>query len=377
MMVTEQLLSTYLNIHIILLIAAGIWIFIRQGFALTALKHAYHAQLKLAYGVLISVILAVPVLYLIQTFSQQGWISRGALPNASDFVVAQFLDGKIAMAPTQFENLLLLRREFTHDMVTLSSLSSQVVATLLALATLFLGYRLFRSAFAVQKTVKGAYVMRRIGKVDIRVTPDVCVPFSTKGLWRYQIVLPASILARSTDMRVAITHELQHIRQGDLGWEIVMEVLRPLIGWNPAFHFWKREVEQLRELACDQQVLRSNRMSVREYGECLLRVCNDTLEATQKAPAQMRPTVPMVPFDGQNDTGASAKFLKRRVRTMTSKAATGDTRLLAYGFASLLTVAVLAGALIAQPSGDWSQDRLMLSTIVNLERMDTRNGLGR
>ena len=38
-----------------------------------------------------------------------------------------------------------------------------------------------------------------------------------------------------------------------------------------------------------------------------------------------------------------------------------------------MVASVLATAMLMQRPGDWSHDRLMLSTIVNLERMASRN----
>jgi len=40
-----------------------------------------------------------------------------------------------------------------------------------------------------------------------------------------------------------------------------------------------------------------------------------------------------------------------------------------------LTVTITLAALAIQRPGDWSQDRLMLSTIVNLERLEARNAV--
>jgi hypothetical protein len=42
---------------------------------------------------------------------------------------------------------------------------------------------------------------------------------------------------------------------------------------------------------------------------------------------------------------------------------------------ALLATGVMATALLMQRPGDWSHDRIMLSTIVNLERMAHRNAM--
>ena len=59
---------------------------------------------------------------------------------------------------------------------------------------------------------------------------------------------------------MAIAHELQHMRQTDVGWEIGLKTLRLMFFWNPVFHVWKRAVDRLRELACDQQLLAHDRL---------------------------------------------------------------------------------------------------------------------
>ncbi len=62
-----------------------------------------------------------------------------------------------------------------------------------------------------------------------------------------------------------LAHEFQHLRQGDIEWEILLEALKPIFFLNPAFHAWKRQVEKLRELSCDSQVLTRGRIGVCDY----------------------------------------------------------------------------------------------------------------
>ncbi len=370
-MMIERLLSLYLNLNVVLLIAALIWQVTRYSFSPTPLKHAYLTQLRLAYGVLGLVALCPAMIFALQSIPTVELWARGKVPNASDLVVAQFLDGKIAMAPTRFEELLMTRSELTRDIASLATPAGQALAAAL-FATLSFGViKLTRSALGVARTIRGAYVMRRIGRIDIRITPTTTVPFSTRGLWRHYIVLPTSMLSQSNDLRIAVSHELQHMRQGDLVWEILMETARPLFFWNPAFAYWKHQIETLRELSCDQQVLHSNKVSVREYGECLLRVCAESLLRAQLK----TPSVPFAQLDTRRHGSTSARFLRLRVNAMLSERVKPGAPMLGISFAVILGVSVIAGALFAHPNSGWTQDRLMLSAIVNLERLDTRNGV--
>jgi beta-lactamase regulating signal transducer with metallopeptidase domain len=74
------------------------------------------------------------------------------------------------------------------------------------------------------------------------------------------------------DLKMSLTHQFQYLRQGDIEWEIALAAMRPLFFWNPALILRKRQVEQLRELVFDQQVLARQGFDVRSYCYCRLRV---------------------------------------------------------------------------------------------------------
>ena len=138
--------------------------------------------------------------------------------------------------------------------------------------------RLLRNAAHVRRLIRTGYLWRRYYGLDILLTDQSDVPFSTRGLRRRYILLPSVLLSESDDLRIAVAHEIQHIRQGDLGWEIFLECLRPVFFWNPALLFFKREVETLRELACDQQVIMRHHIGIEAYCGCLLRVCRNAMD---------------------------------------------------------------------------------------------------
>ena len=175
---------------------------------------------------------------------------------------------------------------------------------------------------------------------------------------------------------MAMTHELQHIRQGDINWEIAMEVLRPLFFWNPAFILWKRIVDQLRELSCDQQVLLRKKINIKDYCECLLRVCQNSLKYKNGMPVIV-PVVAFAQVDKFPFSTNSTIFLKRRVTSLFELPKEPQApRKLWYLMLPLMAFIVFL-SLIIHNGSDWSQDRIMLSTIVNLERLDVINGFGR
>ena len=370
-MTAEHLLSAYIDTNVVLIIVAFIWFGSKQLFVRTQLRAAYQMQLNLLYGLIAMVALSPLMIAGLEIFQRSGLVSTSTGLSLSDFLVSQYLDGNIALAPTEFERLIVWRSEMTHDIVSLSGLLGYAV-----LGSLFAGFsvvviRNARDTLYLMKMIRNSYVLRRSGRIDIRFTHETLVPFSTRGLSRHYVVLPTDLLAHKNDVRIAVSHEIQHIRQHDLAWEIALELIRPFFFWNPAFAFCKKDIEQLRELACDQQVLRKNTHPVIDYCECLLRVCRTSLTG-DRTNQIITPSVPFVQIDRRMNASHSGSFLKQRIQSLLDGPTAAGGRRIGAALAGLSVAVMLVAMLALKPSNDWSHDRLMLSTIVNLERLNTR-----
>ena len=77
-----------------------------------------------------------------------------------------------------------------------------------------------------------------------------------------------------------MAHELQHFRQKDVETAILLELLRPVLFWNPAFYLWRRDMRSIREFACDQALRARGRFDPRAYCECLIRATSAARGAT-------------------------------------------------------------------------------------------------
>lgn len=371
-MTAEHLLSAYIDTNILLIIVALIWFCAKSVFTRSPLKTAYLTQLHLLYGLLAMVIIAPAIVYLIEASRQLGLLThRSGGLSLSDFLVAQYLHGNIAMAPSTFEHLLMMRAEITHEIVMLKGWLGYAVLGGLAAGFAAMVLRNARDSWILMGMIRRSYVLRRVGRVDVRFTHETCVPFSTRGLFRHYIVLPTGLLAQHNDVRIAVSHEIQHVRQGDLTWEIALELARPFFFWNPAFAYCKRDVERIRELACDQLVLGRNTHPIRAYCECLLRVCQTSLLGDRRNQI-MTPSVPFVQIDRRANASHSEGFLKQRIMSVLDGAPAAFSQRWRLGLMGLLCVMVVCVTMIVRPSNDWSHDRLMLSTIVNLERLNSR-----
>jgi beta-lactamase regulating signal transducer with metallopeptidase domain len=336
------------------------------------LKTAYLTQLHVLYGLFAMVVLSPAIVYLMETNQHLGYVtSRSSGLSLSDFLVAQYLHGNISMAPTTFEHLLMMRSEVIHDIVTLKGWLAYGIVGGLGLGFVAIVLRNARDTWRLMGMLRRSYVLRRVGRVEVRFTHETCVPFSTRGLLRHFIVLPTGLLAQNNDVRIAVSHEIQHVRQRDLTWEIVLELARPFFFWNPAFAYCKRDVERIRELACDQQVLSRNTLPIRAYCECLLRVCQTSLLG-DRTNQIITPSVPFVQIDRRGNASHSRGFLRQRIVSVLDNAPGTPNR--NWGKAMMLSLfaMVICMTLALRPVNDWSHDRLMLSTIVNLERLNSR-----
>ena len=68
----------------------------------------------------------------------------------------------------------------------------------------------------------------------------------------------------------------------------------------------------------------------------------------------------------------SGRFLKLRILSLLEKDAIPTRPRIGTGIIALSVVLTLFTAIAVRPTTNWSHDRLMLSTIVNLERLNTR-----
>lgn len=370
-MTPEHLLSVYIDTNIVLLTVAAVWFFAKRLITRTPLKTAYLTQLHLLYGLIAMVVVSPIVIYGMDIGQRLGWLSGPTGISVSDFLVSQYLHGNIAMTPSKFEHLLMIRTELTHEIASLTSWLGYVVLGGLSAGFAIIVVRNARDTVQLMGMIRRSYVLRRIGRIDVRFTHETCVPFSTRGLFRHYIVLPTGLLAQSNDVRIAVSHEIQHVRQRDLTWEIALELVRPFFFWNPAFAYCKRDVERIRELACDQQVLGRNTHPIRDYCECLLRVCQTSLMG-DRTNQIITPSVPFVQIDKRANASHTESFLKTRIMSVLDDEHPQNTRHMGSVLMLSLFAVVICATIALRPVNDWSHDRLMLSTIVNLERLNSR-----
>ena len=367
----SALLDAYIDVNILLAFASLLWMATAAGLRTFGFAHTYTAQLMTLRLVFLAIILSpVSVAGLLLVAERSGIL--GANPvNLTDFIVAQYLQGRFEMDPTRLEALLGARRQLANGGSGLGGVVA-LAAWLFGLGFAFFALRLGASMLKLRRVLDDSFVWRRFGRLDLRLSDTASVPFSTRSLRRRIVVLPSAMLAEPDDLRMALGHELQHLRQHDVDWEIGMELLRPFFFWNPAYYILRRQVEALRELSCDRQVLDRKGYDVATYCQCLLRVCHNSLKR-RRLFAVSTPVVALVQNENRLFGQRSAQVLRHRmVALIDGKVERHPAALAALMLLPLVGLTLLAAVSIQRP-GDWSQDRLMLSTIINLERLATMN----
>ena len=372
MITASSVFDAYLDVNALLLLACAACFAIGYALRFVGLGHTVSAQLRVMRATFLAVVISPFVAIGVMAVVQSGYILPDVVPNLSDFIVAQYLQGSFEMNPSVLENLLGMRSQTVSAFfATHSAIGFPVIMLLLAGIAVFT-LRLVLSILRLRRMINDSYAWRRFGALHLRLSDDISVPFSTRSWRKRFVVLPSAMITRPADLRIALAHEIQHLRQNDVSWEIFLETLRPLFFWNPAFYLWKRRVEQLRELSCDRQVMLRRGYKVADYCDCLITVCQNSLKP-RRLFAIDAPVVALVRIENRLFAQRSAKLLKNRLFSLIEgKVERNPTRVFLALALPMLALTLAASLAIQKPS-DWSQDRLMLSTIVNLERIHTTN----
>jgi TonB family protein len=211
------------------------------------------------------------------------------------------------------------------------------------LAVLFSGFawqaaRLVRQVRKLRAIVDGAAEWRCIRGTYLLVSPDIQTPFSTRALGSKHVVLPMTLLESPRNLRLAVKHELQHVRNGDLEWVILLEAVKLLCFWNPAAWLWHNEFDCLQEFACDEALINRRHVTPQAYGTCLLEVASANSGNALLAASNMVPK-----FSWLQDTQSQ---LKRRITMLTTVRGTKNQIAKSLGYALLAGAGMTQTALV-------------------------------
>ncbi len=380
MTLLDRLFDVYIDLNITLAVTALVWLVAKVAMGRLGNKLAFSVQLGLLNGFFAVIFLSPAVAAAYQYLLASQVVPTGLSVNLADYAVSQYLRGGIDIPAQDFQSLLGLRSRMSESVLTMSPGFGMTAVLTLAAGFAWFGGRLIVSFARLNRMLAGCHEWRSNGRVQLLLSDHALVPFSARGLFRHYVVIPSDLLTESEDLRLVLKHEFQHLRQGDVAWEIGLEMLRPFFFWNPFFYVWKSEVERLRELACDQKVAEDAHVDLRSYCMCLLRAAQSSLRKRQEQKVKDRTgniaAVALLEVQDRLLRRSPAQKLRRRVEALLESGRLRPH----WGIVCLavlpMVFVVFLSALSIQKPADWSQDRLMLSAIINLERLQAINTFG-
>lgn len=374
MTLLNQIFDIYVDLNITLALTAIIWLSAKLVLARLGRRLAFNYQLGILNGLFAVMILSPVAVAVYQHMQMAHVVPAVGSVNLADYAVSQYLRGGIAIPAEDFQSILGLRSRLTENVLTFAPGPGVGIALFLLAGFGFFSVKLLVNFVRLKRMLSSCHLWRCAGRSQLLLSDRALVPFSARGLRRHYVVIPSELLARPEDLKLVLKHEFQHVRQGDVTWEIALEFLRPLFFWNPFFYIWKSEVERLRELACDQKVTDGANVDLRSYCMCLLRAAQAGLRRRQTLAARDRvgnvAAVALIEVQDRLLRRSPAQKLRRRVEALLER----DRLRPHWSFVCLAALPMVAivflAALSIQKPADWSQDRIMLSTIINLDRMD-------
>ncbi len=370
----SEIFNAYININILLILVFGFWYIARMLLKPMGMAHAYTTQLRLLNGVFLAVVISPVFILFFSLLSKYSVVSPEFTLNLSDIIVAQYLNGNFNMKPDTLEEYLSLRSQLSANFLGMGSYLGIFILGLIISGAVLVLARFALSVYALKRIINQSQVWRKTGNLHLLISDTISVPFSTRTFRERFIIIPSNMLTNIKDLRMVVSHEFQHMRQLDLEWEIFMELLRPVFFWNPIYYLWKRQLEQLRELSCDKRVLARKRYDTKEYCACLLQVCQNSLSKSHLLFTAI-PKVALIKTDRALFSRNSASLLRQRVNSLLDGNIKPYPKLVFLGIIIPLLAIVVVSTLAIQQPDDWSQDRIMLSTIINLDRLAEHNSM--
>lgn len=127
-----------------------------------------------------------------------------------------------------------------------------------------------KNIFLLKQYVKEGLAQRKMFNIHIVFSDQTAIPFCFSFFKSHFIIMPVRFLENSAELKMALLHEFQHIRQGDTYWLHFMTFLKVVCFWNPFLKFWESWFNTAQEFACDEILILHNKASRINYAQCLI-----------------------------------------------------------------------------------------------------------
>jgi TonB family protein len=320
-------LGLYLKLNLLLAAAYLLWLLTKTFMRMLRIDVSHARQLVIARYLFGSLLLAIPVILFINLITP-GWLAGFAAALQKQWLVSDIT--VIAGLDNQLE------QQYSVGNAALA-LITLIYVVLLAGFALQLG-RLITRVARLRRIIDGAVEWKCIREIRVLFSSDINSPFSTRALGKNHIVLPYQLLDSPRNLRLAVKHELQHLRNGDLEWVILLEAIKTLCFWNPAIYLWHNEFDCLQEFACDEVLIHDHQVNSQAYGSCLLEVASGSTGSALVAASNMVPKFSLL--ENQHSQ------LKRRIIMLTTNRNKKLAGLKSFGYGLFVSFGLLNTAIV-------------------------------
>lgn len=363
-MTIEEIVAGVIWIQSMILLAALIFAAFEAAFLLCGQRRCFLTRRRLG----VTACASLAVLPILLPFLVSSPLATSV--NATDAIVAQYLKGNLSVSASEISALISVKTQLVDHIA--AGGSYLVIALVATFLTALIGRSIYLAinVARISRSIRAGRVMRQSRRVRVVLSPEITVPYSTRGLWYYYVVLPENLYKDWDAMQMSIGHELQHIRQGDVDAEVILSLLSPLAVLNPGFWFLSGRLRKLGELACDRAYLARRGFDAHGYSIRLLKIARRNRNTGGQPRAFGVSLVGRsIPLIGRRS------MLRDRILEIAHDQAnpTRERHFVGIAMSIVLTACVCVGATsLAQPA-DWSHERIMLSTVANLERLNQLN----
>ena len=144
---------------------------------------------------------------------------------------------------------------------------------------IFIGFviwllHIIKDLVVIRSILKKTIIIKSFKNIRLYMSQDLKSPCSLWIPGSYIALFPEHVMVDKTLFSHALSHELQHHRQGDTQFLYFLELFKSLFYINPFTHLWIKRLYQSREIKCDMEVLKRKKYNNYAYGNTLVDVIN-------------------------------------------------------------------------------------------------------
>ena len=142
--------------------------------------------------------------------------------------------------------------------------------SLFVLVGLFKLWEILKQFLLLNRIIKSSVVYKKKNNYKIILSSSFLTPFTFLNFNGPVVVIPYHLTEQIETFYLALQHENQHIRQKDIHWSLILEILKIFFWFNPGIYLWSSLLKEFSELSCDEQVIIRKNHRASFYGHSLI-----------------------------------------------------------------------------------------------------------